>query len=312
MFTKFKRDTTTIFLDPHSKQKFSYAKKQKIDIILSPSIYWVKKLKLPVKSVREVKKLLPSIFEDSLPAGHYSYYAYKKEEEFFLFAYEDKKIFDLLSQFGIAFSDVASVHFAQSEFSQISSAFSINEKESMYLKDELVVLAPSSWIEKQERLDLQNIKLSNHTIKLQQFGHIVDNGSLYKIGAILGTLVLILIIEIFIASAKKEQIVTAKEELFSKYNLQSTMFQNRSSFEKYSKIDKNQKKFRKYISYFLNLRVQKGQKITLIEYKNGFLKVSIEGVVQAKSDVILKQLRMKKVQYKTSFKAETMRVEMKI
>lgn len=312
MFTKFKRDITTVFLDPLVEQTFSYKKGEKINIILSPSIYWVKKLKLPVKSVREVKKLLPSIFEDSLPEGNYSYFVYKKEEDFFLFAYDDKKIFELLSKVNIAYGDVASVHFAQSEFSQMSSAFCVNEKQCMYLKDELLILAPSAWIEEKEKLNLENIKLSHHTIQLQQFSHIVDNASLYKIAAILAVLAIILIVEIFIATAKKEQIVEAKEKLFSKYKLQSTTFQNRSSFEKYSKIDARQKKVREYISYFLNMKLQNGQKIIVISYKDNFMKVTINGVQKAKSTAIMQQLKDKKVKFDVSFMEENMRVEMKI
>ncbi|MDQ7066925.1 MAG: hypothetical protein Q9M40_02365 [Sulfurimonas sp.] len=71
-------------------------KREKVSIILSPSLYWVQKLSLRVKYVREVKKLLPSIFEDMLPAGQYSYSAYKRGDDFFIFAYEDKAILKLL------------------------------------------------------------------------------------------------------------------------------------------------------------------------------------------------------------------------
>ncbi|MEA2073471.1 MAG: hypothetical protein U9O86_07790 [Campylobacterota bacterium] len=308
----FKRATTALFLDPSSSEEFSHNKSKKINIILSPSLYWVKKMSLPVKSVREVKKLLPSIFEDSLPEGHYSYTAYKNGEEFMLFAYEDKKILSLLAQKGISSTDIASVHFAQSEFKELSSAFCINEKQCMYIKDELLVLAPSAWISEKEKLNLDDIKLSKHTIKLQQFGHIVDNSSLYKIGAILTLLAFILIVEIFITSSKKDAIIEAKEELFSKYKLQSTMFQNKSSLSKYSKVHERGVKFRERISYFLTLKLKSNQKIKLIEYKNNLLSVTIDGVDKASLNAINNQLNAKGVKYKSSLKGETMRVEMKI
>lgn len=203
MFMNFKRPTTTLFLEPSANEEFSFDKSEKLNIILSPALYWVKKMPLPVSSVREVKKLLPSIFEDSLPEGHYSYTAYKSGEEFMLFAYEDKKILALLSKVGIGLANIASVHFAQSEFKELSHAFCINEKQCMYMKDELLVLAPSAWISNKEKLNIEDIQLSKHTLTLQQFGHIVDNSSLYKMGAILGVLALVLLIEIFITNAKK-------------------------------------------------------------------------------------------------------------
>ncbi|MEA1983381.1 MAG: hypothetical protein U9N39_07545 [Campylobacterota bacterium] len=309
---KFRSATTTLFLDPATKEEFSYDKTKKVNIILSPSLYWVKKMTLPVGSVREVKKLLPSIFEDSLPEGHYSYTAYKSGEEFMLFAYEDKKILSLLAQHSIAPANIASIRFAQSEFKELSSAFCINEKQCMYMKDELLVLAPSAWISQKEKLNLEELKLSNHTIKLQQFGHIVDNGSLYKVGAILGVLALILLVEIFITSSKKESITQAREELFSKYKLQSTMMQNRSSLSKYSKIHKRQTKFRENISYFLSLKLNKDQKISLIEYKDNLLSITLSGVDTTSAQKIEKQLNAKKLKFTKVLSDEKLKVEMKI
>jgi hypothetical protein len=182
----------------------------------------------------------------------------------------------------------------------------------MYLKDELLVLAPSEWISEKEEFDMQSLELSKHTIKLQQFGHIVDNSSLYKIGAILSILALILVVEIFIASAKKEEISLAKEEVFSKYKLQETMFQNRSSLEKYTNIYERQKNFREKISYFLTMKLQRGQKIALIAYKNNLLSVTISGVNKETSAMITKQLDAKKVKYKRSFSTDNMKLEVVI
>ncbi|MDQ7067488.1 MAG: hypothetical protein Q9M40_05705 [Sulfurimonas sp.] len=250
MFTNFKRSSRLVFLDPDDREILTCEKGEKLALILSVKIYWVKKISLPLSSVREVKKLLPSIFEDSLPEGHYSYYAYKDEEEFILFAYEDKKILDLISSKGISSADIASVHFAQCEFAHIEVPMSINEDESIYVKDGLLLLVPSDWLEVKQELKLDDIKLSKHSIKLQQFGHIVDNNSLYKIAAGMVVLILILLVEIFVANAKYEEIVQKKEALFSKYGLQATMIQNRSTHSKYSKIHKRQTKLREAIALF--------------------------------------------------------------
>lgn len=312
MFTRFKREKETLFLDPNATEKVFYDKSKKLSLILSPSLYWVKKLKLPIKSVRELKKLLPSIFEDTLPEGHYSFTAYKSGDEFFAFAYEDKKIFDLLNKKGINYAHIASVHFAQSEFFNSERAFCVNAKECMYVKDELLVLAPSAWISEKQELNLEQIKLSKNSVKLQQFGHIVDDSSLYKIGIILAVLALIFVAEIFIVSSKKSEIVALREDLFTKYNLQSTMLQNRSSLQTYSGVYKRQSKFREYISYFLAMKLNAEQKIELIDYKNNLLSVSISGASKAKSQNILKELDAKKISYKTSYKDENLKVEIEI
>lgn len=308
----FKRSSTTLFLDPNSETIVEFEKGEKLNIILSPSLYWVKKQALPVKSVREVKKLLVSIFEDSLPEGHYSYTAYKHGDQFLLFAYEDKKIISLLNAKGINLVDIGSIYFAQNEFSSLEGAVTLNATQSMYLKDELLVLAPSAWISESKELDLENIELSKQTIKLQQFGHIVDNSSLYKIGAILVILAIILLVEIFVASSKRDGVVELQDAVFSKYKLQSTMFQNESTKSKYNTIHKAQTKLREHIAAFLTMKLKVTQKITLIEYKNRVLYVTVSDISKGHERSVTSQLDSKGIKYKVSYNDDSMKVEMKI
>lgn len=312
MLSSFKRNTKVVFVDPSDTTPLSLQKGEKLDIILSPSLYWVKKMPLPVKSVREVKKLLPSIFEDSLPSATYSYTAYKQGDEFILFAYEDKKILDFLSAKGINSANIHGIYFAQSEFENEEKAYSVSETQSILSKDTLVVLVPSLWIKESQPLHLEEKTLSKHRVTLQQFGHIVDTKSLYTIAGILGVLAIILIVEIFIASAKRDAILAAKDELFSKYKLQSTMFQNKATHAKYSAIHKRQTHLREYISYFLNMHLKPTQKIKSIEVKNKTLFVTLSGAHKGSERRILSQLDSKKLKYKTSFNGDTMKVEIKL
>jgi len=312
LFTKFKSKTRRLFLDPNKGEAVEISKGEKLDIILSPSLYWVKKMKLPVTTVREVKKLLPSIFEETLPSSHYSYTAYKKGDEFFVFAYEDKKIFELLHKKGISVTHIHSVHFAQTEFMTLEDAVKINETQAMYLKDDILLLAPLVWMSETKNLELENLKLSKERIKLQQFGHIVDNGSLYKIGAVMVILALILMVEIYIASSKRDAVLASKDALFSKYGLQPTMMQNKSTFSKYSKIYETQMRLREYISYFLTMKLKSGQKILLLDYKNKILSVTVSGVKKGASRTFFSQLDAKKLKYKSSFHGENVKVEIKL
>jgi len=312
LFSKFKRNTKAIFVDPNDTTQIKLVKGERLNIILSPAFYWVKKVSLPLKRVREVKKLLPSIFEDFLPDGSYSYTAYKQEDKFILFAYEDKKILDYLSSKGISSANIHGVYFAQSEFEESEEAYSISERESIINKDGLVVLVPSTWVQESKPLHLQERSLSKHSITLQQFGHIVDTKSLYTIASILGVLALILIVEIFIASAKRDAVLVAKEELFSKYKLQSTMFQNRAIHTKYMDIHKRQTHLREYLSCFLNMHLKPIQKIQSIEVKNKTLFVKFSATAKGSEHEILSQLDSKKFKYKTSFQNDTMKVEMKL
>ena len=72
-----------------------------VNVILSPSMYWVKRVKLPVKYLREAKSLIPSLFDENLPEGKYSYSAYKDGDSFLIFAYNDKEVLDRIAEKGI-------------------------------------------------------------------------------------------------------------------------------------------------------------------------------------------------------------------
>lgn len=312
MLTNFKRQTSVLFLDSNSDVVAKFDKSEKLDIILSPSLYWVKRISLPVKSAAQASKLLSSIFEESLPQGYYSYVAYKDGDDFLVFAYEDKKILSLLDTKEIHLANIRSIHFAQQEFKSLESAVKINATQSMYLKDSLLLLAPSAWFSDAKELELNNIQLSKHTIKLQQFGHLVDKKSLYKVGAILLIFALILIAEIFVATAKKDALQRAKEDVFTKYKLQATMFQNQSIKSKYETIYKTESRLRLVISYFLKMKLQKSQKISLMEYKNRVLKVTFSGLLKGHEQRIISQLKARGVKYNISYRGDSMKVEIKI
>ena len=222
MLTWFTKEASIIFLDPLSER---YSIDGAVNVVLSPSLYWVKKVSLPVK---DVKPLLPSLFEEILPEGDYSYHAYKSNGSFFIFAYRDKEIIDILSEKGITYAQVRNVYFAQSELSNIEGALKINETQSICVKDDIVVILPCCWIEESGDLDISALTLSKQHVKLQQFSHIVNNKALYKIISILIWLILIVAGEYFITLNKTSKTLESKDELFSKNGLKSTMIQNRS------------------------------------------------------------------------------------
>jgi len=275
LFTKFKTQTRKLFLDPSAEAPKNLLKGEKLDIILSPSLYWVKKISLPVNNVREVIKLLPSIFEEFLPEGDYSYTAYKYEDEFFVFAYEDKKILKLFNDKGINSADVAGVYLAQSAFTHLEKPVKINDSQVMYAQEGVLVLTPLAWVNEYDELSLEETNLGKHKLNLQLFVSIVDKKSLYKIAAVFLALILVFVVEIFITSSKIDEINNAREELFTKYKLQSTMMQNRSTFKKYTKIYKQQTRLREEIQKLLNRKLKNSEHINFVSYKDSIFKFKI-------------------------------------
>jgi len=309
----FNKKYKLLFLDPNVNEDSLHVE-ENVNIILSPSLYWVKKVSLPVSSLREVKKLLPTLFEDTIPEGTYSYSAYKSslDSEYFIFAYEDKKIIDLLLKQNISMSNISSVHFAQSEFSSITNAMKINEMQSVYLKDDIVVLVPCCWIEEKGELDLSNITLSNHKITLKQFGHIVESKNFYGIASAMLVLIFMLLTELLSISNTQEYIQNKKEQLFSTYKLKSTMFENNAILNKYMKIHNNQILFRTYLAYILALKLEQNEKMTFFSFKDNLIKVSFSGVQKDKTLHIISALKSKGIKLKDIYKNNILQLEIKL
>lgn len=308
---QFNKQHRLLFLDPNYDAVYT---DEKVDIILSPSLYWIKTISLPLNSLREVKTLLPSIFEEMLPEGIYSYSVYKNNTDslFYAFAYEDKKILDVISQYNIPMTNIGSVHFAQSELQGIDHAMKINDEQCLYVKDSIVVLVPSSWVQEKEELDLSNISLSKHKISLQQFAHIVDYKSLYGVISVLAILILLSFSELFITTQRSQEVMTKTDEIFMKNDLKPTMFENRSILKKFEKTHEVQTRFREYLAYLLALNLNKGEKMTLLSLKNKTLIVNFSGVDQKNSAQITSVLTSKGVHFTPKHKDGTLHLEIKL
>jgi len=305
LFIKFKKSYKTIFLDPFMEKVHLH---EKVNVILSPSLYWVKKISLPVRYVREVKKLLPSLFEDILPEGHYSYYVYKQGDEYIGFAYDDRMILDMMAEKGISPANVANIYFAQSELYSLEGAYKINDKQILTIKEGIVIVVPSNWVKETKRMQLDNLKLSKHAIVLQQFHHILEKSGFYKIGFVLVLLIVIIFGEWLIIRNKATYIADQRSKIFTQYHLKSTMMQNRAIDEELHKIYDKQMKLRKYIGAFLKLHLAKGEKISYIGYDSNKLRVIIKGVTEREK--IVQELKRQGIDTQATLKNSVLTLEL--
>jgi len=306
LFSKFKGQIDTIFVDVNSS---SFKLDKSVNIILSPSLYWVKKVALPVKSVREVKPLLESLFEENLPDGVYSYDVYKQDDEFVIFAYEDKVILNILHEKGISSAQINKVYLAQSELFKQESAKKISEDTILLVEDGIVVVLPSTFASFDEVLDVHDIKLSKNSIRLKQFSHLVNEKSLYTIAFIFFALIALVSTEYFITLKKNNISQTQRDALFIKNGLKPTMLQNRSMLKTYEKIYKSQTQLRQYMADLLSLHLKEKHKIKVITYKNKKLRVEFDGFKSGEEKYIKQQLKSKQCKFSAQYKNNIWYVE---
>ncbi len=306
MFMNFKQKTSTLFLD--STPKF-HVTQNKVNIILSPSLYWFKKISLPVKSVREFKKLLPSIFEDILPEGLYSYSAYKNGDEFYAFAYDDQVIINILEQSGISLSNVVGVYFAQSELGDIQQSMTIDEKNALHVKDGVVMVIPFAWVEQSIPMNLERISPSKHKISLRAYGHIVESFKLYKIVGILSVLIFLVGAKYMITLHKINELDSRRTQLFEKANLEPTMMQNMSVLDTYKKRYEKQSQLRNAVAEILSLELLPSQKLDSLVLKGDYLNADFNLVGVMQTDNIVQALHAKQLSFTSDVVAHTLHVK---
>ena len=309
MFWKFKKQVDTIFVDSNSAD---FHIEGSVNVILSPSLYWVKKVDLPIKSLREVKPLLESLFEDILPDGRYSYVAYKFGDEYFIFAYEDKYILDLLAQKGVPASKINGVYFAQNEFLHLEEAKKIDANHVLLVKDDIVIVLPAKFSNTQNMLDVKDVKLSKHRVTLKQFGHILNVKSLYTIIALFVVLLLLVTTEYSMTLHKIEKLQTDRENIFQKYSLKPTMMQNRSLLKGYEESYTRQMQLRKIIAVVLGMHLKPKHKIKFIGYQNRKVTVSYSGLKKGDERYIETYFRSKSLHYSAKYRKNIWYVEVKL
>jgi len=267
-----------MFIDVDSP---SYLLDGALNVILSPSLYWVKRVSLPIKYLRDVKSLLPSLFEDILPEGKYSYSAYKEGDEFLLFAYNDKEILDLLATKGITSTNLKNVYLAQSEFDTLDTAVSISEKSILTLQNGVVVKLPLILFPDAQTLDLDAHTYSNRTIHLTRFNQIADKKSQVVFASILGFLTVMFATEWLITSSKVAAIIEKQGDVFSHYNLPSTSFQNEAIHAKLNNTFERQSRIRDVLNLALTIKLGEDERLEEVALEKNKIVIVIKTVSEA-------------------------------
>jgi len=280
----------TLFL---TKESEAFPVESKINIVLSPSFYWFKVEELPVKKVSAAKELAPSLFDGVVEEGVYSYQAIKKEENFWLFAYDDLLISQKLADIGIKPSHIANIYFAQSECLQAPLAIKVSEKSALISKDDAVSLIPIQYAGESTSIEsyFTNHIFSKEKVSVNFFqNNFLDEKYIYRL-----MVVAIFVIGVYTAEfillnqdLKREQL---KEfALAEKYNLPTTSFELKGLKSSLESKQKRQIKLREDIKTLLHVRLQGGEYIQKAILKNKTAHLEIHLKEPSRAEVIKKSI----------------------
>lgn len=284
----FKPKTRIILFDTQSPRMDT---DELFDIILSPSFYWVKRVELPVKYLHEVKKLLPSLFEDILPKGEYSYSAYRDGDAYMVFAYDDKFIIRALNEKGVKPAQINKVYFAQSEFGSFKNAITLGHGSVMIVQNDVLVKLPASFSDSTKLLDLDRHRFSSHSIPLARYSHIADKKSMTLFASFMLILIVSLVAEWGIVYAKTAKIETKTADIFQKYHLKSSMMQNSAILDRLQKRYERQSKIRTAAAALFDLKLKSGEKMTRFDLTSGAVKAEFTTASAKRAEAIALQLK---------------------
>lgn len=295
----FRSKAKAFFVDVDSPDSLV---EEPVNIILSPSMYWVKRVTLPVKYLYEVKSLIPSLFEENLPEGKYSYSAYKDGDSFLIFAYNDKEVLDLIAAKGIASANINNIYLAQSEFDTIDTPIKINENSVLSLQNGVVVKLPSVLAPDALALDLDTHTFSKETIHLTRLNQIADKKSQMVFASILGFLIVMFTTEWLITSSKVSTILEKQNEVFNNHNLPSTFFQNEAIHAKLNTVFERQSRIRDILNLALTIKLKPQEQLEHISLEKSKIVIEIRTASETTGAQSLSKL-------KKQFKRTTARFE---
>lgn len=212
-----------IFLDGNSTHTNIY---DKVDIVLSPKFYWIRKAKLPVKSASRALKIAPSFFSDVLPDGDYKYKVVKKDDDFLLFAYQEDVILKAISDSNIDISLVNKVFFAQTELDKFE-AIDIQNDEILYKKDDVLIQVPASIFEQDfqsANMDyvIRHIKKTTSYISLDTYNKIIESSTSQKIIVALSFIMVFYFIEYFFIKQDLSRLAQKRDQAIKQYKIPSS------------------------------------------------------------------------------------------
>ena len=218
-------------------KNFNKEIKEKVDIVLSPEFYWIKKLDIDV-SLKEAKKIARNIFK--VDEKEYFFDAFKIDNKIFVLALKNKLDIKIDKKY------INSIRIAQIEF----YSFNCIKTDKCLIKkiDDILFCFPVK-NENCSLLDeiLKNIKLSKYTFNVFNNLNIRKNILFYLFSSLI-IFNLIFLIEGIVY--KNELKIIKKEKLALKnYNLPLNMYQLNAIYETLNNEDKKINEIKKVLQF---------------------------------------------------------------
>ncbi len=255
-----------LFLD---KETHYSGSDERLNIILSPSYYWFKKETLPVKYVSQAQTLAPSQFDSIVPEGSYKYAVIKKDDLFWLFAYDEARIAEKLKELGIKPSQIEAFYLAQNEFDNLNVPLAISSNRVLVHNEGVLSVMPRAYVDATHSLDaaLDQLTLSKHKVSLNLFQNsVLDEKWIYRFSAISIVFIVLYLTSYLLFKSDLKELRTEQYALTQQYELPETSFQLKSLMRSLTSKEDRQIALRQHLKKLFSLRLSSGDYVKKFEF----------------------------------------------
>jgi hypothetical protein len=263
----------------HNKNKIIFLNKVsnytydgKVDIILSPELYWVRVFEIPIKNKSDILKVVSTFFEDFLEIEDYTFYAVKLEDDQYLcFAYLESQISQTIKNANLNLKQVSNIYFAQNELIDYNS-FEIDNKYFIY-QDNILLKVPKEFLTdiKISNFDMDKVALSKHKIFINKSNKYIDNKNIYVLSIVFLLISFINFGKTNIIDNIANKVLEDQENIKTEYKMLPTMMQTKSVIRTLEKKQYKQIQLRNILQKDFN---DKNKKIKKVSFRNS--KISYE------------------------------------
>lgn len=250
----------------------------KVDVVLSPELYWFRIEDIPVKSASKAKKLAPSLFDSVVPDGIYEYAVVLHEETFWMFAFEPERIRNALEAANIRPSQVRAIYFAQTECFDADAALNVDGDRALVSYEGTVGMVPSRYTDVESSVEefCALTARSSHKIGINLYhSNLIDDRQLNRLIVLMIILLTLFLADYMLQRKKFAEQLGIAQSIQSEYKLPKTSLQTKSILRTLERREANQIALRKRFKALLDLPLQRGESVNVLQFEQKKLKVQI-------------------------------------
>ncbi len=221
---------------------------ERVDVMITPQFYTLRREPLPVKYNYQAKKIAPSLFDGLLEGeGSYAYYVEKSEEDWEFIAYDLERIKTFLREAGLPPEKVSKLFFVQQIADQIDRPIALGGRQALVNLDGIATVVPRVALEETEQLagaDILSTPKRGVTIGVSTEGSLLTMRQAIIVSVLLLSFAAVWIVEGVLYGGGDQQNQAEISRLLKAYPALQSKYARKSVGQKYQRLDRVERKKR--------------------------------------------------------------------